>query len=132
MTSSPPWADGLPIAGKPWCGQRYLKSDKPAEPEVEEIAVEEEIVAEETSTQTVEDAPVLDCDPPWKGYQDGEATDDPIDTVFIYNIRTRRASPTLRSRSAGVVSAASSSGIDRPDQRLPGCRQIGGMTTCNR
>jgi DNA polymerase len=26
LISRPPWADGLPIAGKPWCGARFLKS----------------------------------------------------------------------------------------------------------
>jgi DNA polymerase len=30
MTEAPPWADGLPIAGKAWCGQRFVKSDRPA------------------------------------------------------------------------------------------------------
>jgi DNA polymerase bacteriophage-type len=66
MTTAPEWADGLPIAGKPWCGQRYLKSEKAAKPEVEEIAVGEQAV-EEIPTQTIESETVREQEPPWEG-----------------------------------------------------------------
>jgi hypothetical protein len=59
MTIVPAWAEGLPIAGKPWCGRRFIKSDKPDTPP--------DISAEEIPTQTRESEPMPDQDPPWEG-----------------------------------------------------------------
>jgi hypothetical protein len=104
MTASPPWADGLPLAGKAWQGTRFIKSDKPAPAPTAELAAEKipapppkseaagviEAVIEEIRTapeaaeipiQPSESEPVLDFTVPWEGEDGGdrqhsEATDD--------------------------------------------------------
>jgi AAA domain len=81
MTEAPPWADGLPIAGKAWCGQRFVKSDRPAAAEP---------VAEDSSDSPAqaeqESEPMLDRDPPpWNDdYSHGESDEGPTESVFIY------------------------------------------------
>jgi DNA polymerase len=62
MTQSPPWADGLPIAGKAWCGKRFAKSDRPAEPTAEVIGEIDD--ANGLAHVVREDEPMLDRDPP--------------------------------------------------------------------
>jgi DNA polymerase len=49
MTQAPPWAEGLPIAGKAWAGQRFIKSDAPT--------TQESAGATETPTKTINVAP---------------------------------------------------------------------------
>jgi DNA polymerase len=56
MTIAPPWADGLPIAGKAWMGPRFIKSEMPAAPAIEEIPIE-----------AAESEPVVEQAPPWEG-----------------------------------------------------------------
>jgi hypothetical protein len=70
MTQAPPWADGLPIAGKAWCGKRFVKSAKPAaaaESENEGRPSTFDFVATEAPSDAIpkrEDEPMLDRDPP--------------------------------------------------------------------
>jgi hypothetical protein len=61
-------ADGLPIAGKAWCGQRFVKSDRPAAAEEAEPAAGD--ISEPNNDDNGsacaehEDEPMLDRDPP--------------------------------------------------------------------
>jgi hypothetical protein len=66
MIEAPPWADGLPIAGKAWCAQRYVKSARPvaveeeqeAAADVDEHETLEEAAAEEPAHHADNDAPL--------------------------------------------------------------------------
>jgi hypothetical protein len=89
MTEAPPWADGLPIAGKAWCGQRFVKSDKPAaaaedaEPIAEALSETDDANASARAERESES--MLDHPPPRDGdYPHGESTDGPPQNVFIY------------------------------------------------
>jgi hypothetical protein len=92
MTQAPPWADGLPIAGKAWRGQRFVKST--SAPEAADPA-NTSSNANGSAHVEQEDEPMLDRDPPWEdGYPHGEDTDGPTESVFIY--RTASGEPYLK------------------------------------
>jgi hypothetical protein len=91
MTQAPPWADGLPIAGKAWCGKRFVKSA--AAPESEPSSKTNDANGSTHAEQ--EEEPMLDRDAPWNDdYPHGEDTESPTESVFIY--RTASGEPYLK------------------------------------
>jgi hypothetical protein len=103
MTQAPPWADGLPIAGKAWSGRSYLKSAKPA------AAAEDFGKTDESrwSTPTIIelfgvkpwDIDPINYPPPppspgADGYPHGESAEGPTESVFIY--RAASGEPYLK------------------------------------
>ena len=92
MTQAPPWADGLPIAGKAWHGQRFVKSASVPEAAP---AADNSSNANGSAHAEQEDEPMLGRDSPWEDdYPHGEDTDGPTESVFIY--RTASGEPYLK------------------------------------
>jgi hypothetical protein len=71
MTQVPPWADGLPIAGKAWCGKRFVKSDRPAEPTAEVIGEIDD--ANGSAFSEPGSKPMHEGAPPWEATSREEA-----------------------------------------------------------
>jgi DNA polymerase len=88
MVEAPPWADGLPIAGKAWCGQRFVKSTKAAAPAAEASSGIDDVNG---SAVEQEAEPMLDRD---SGYPHGESAGGPTESVFIY--RAASGEPYLK------------------------------------
>jgi DNA polymerase len=93
MTQAPPWADGLPIAGKVWSGKRFVKS---AAAPPESGSPNKTNDANGSAHIGQEDEPMLARDPPpWNDdYPHGEGTDGPTESVFIY--RSASGEPYLK------------------------------------
>jgi hypothetical protein len=92
MTQAPPWADGLPIAGKAWRGQRFVKS---ASAPKAEPAADNSSHANGSAHAEQEEEPMLGRDSPWEDdYPHGEDTDGPTESVYIY--RTASGEPYLK------------------------------------
>jgi hypothetical protein len=90
MTETPPWADGLPIAGKAWCGQRFVKSDKPT-------AGNPTQTDDASAPAEQESAPMLDHDqPPWEDHDEEEASPCEEEAPKPHNTYTTRDADSVK------------------------------------